>query len=276
MRYENLQQGIEIVASDISIGKSVEFGQDISVKIRGLFKIGDYSRLGDNTHIRGNNVSFGKHLFNSSGLRIGGGGRQHPHANFGIGDRCTIHNNLINICEPVVIGNDVGLSPEVSIMTHGYWQSVLEGYPAKFAGVTIEDGVIVGYRSLILMGVRIAKDIVIGAQSVVTKDLVEKGIYGGSPAKFLNKIVPLGLDQQIAKLEEIFESYKEIAFYHGITPFIKIDYPMVFIRGFQFNAETFEYIGQEDEETDDLRDYIRKFGIRIYTTRPFKSIFEVQ
>jgi len=66
-------------------------------------------------NIRGNNIKFGEHLFHSSGLRIGGGGRQHPDADFEIGDRCTIHNNFINVCEPVVIGDDVGLSQDVAI-----------------------------------------------------------------------------------------------------------------------------------------------------------------
>ena len=113
MKYEVKEKNINIEAAEINIGESVTFGNNINVRLKGNFSIGDYSHLGSNCEILGNNVSIGKHLFNSSGLRIGGGGRQHPNANFSIGDRCTIHNNFINICEPVVIGNDVGLSPEV-------------------------------------------------------------------------------------------------------------------------------------------------------------------
>lgn len=272
-KYENIDRNISITAKEINIGKMVEFGKNISVKVKGKFEIGDFSRLGNNTEILGNNVIIGKHLFNSSGLRIGGGGRQHPNANFKIGDRCTIHNNFINVCEKVEIGDDVGLSPDTSILTHGYWLSVFDGYPATFEGVKIGNGVIVGYRSLIMMGVEIADQIVIGAQSVVTKKLLKKGIYAGSPAKFIKEIIPLTTEDRIKKLNEILASYTEIANYHNITPNITVNYPHVTICDFKINVETFDYEGTENQITDDFRDYIRKWGIRIYTERPFRSNF---
>ena len=272
-KYENSDRNISITAEEINIGKMVEFGRNISVKVKGKFEIGDFSRLGNNTEILGNNVIIGKHLFNSSGLRIGGGGRQHPNANFKIGDRCTIHNNFINVCEKVEIGDDVGLSPDTSILTHGYWLSVFDGYPATFEGVKIGNGVIVGYRSLIMMGVEIADQIVIGAQSVVTKKLLKKGIYAGSPAKFIKEIIPLTTEDRIKKLNEILASYTEIANYHNITTNITVNYPHVTICDFKINVETFDYEGTENQITDDFRDYIRKWGIRIYTERPFRSNF---
>jgi len=276
MKYEDHNKNISIVADRIDIGTNVSFGKNIHIRLKGRFAIGDYSRLGNNTEIMGNNVIFGEHLFHSSGLRIGGGGRQHPNANFTIGDRCTIHNNFINVCEPVIIGDDVGLSPETSILTHGYWLSVLEGYPATFKGVRIGNGVIVGYRSLIMMGVEIADDCVVGAQSVVTKSLIKKGIYGGSPAKFIKEIIPLSIEEKIKKCEDIIVEYKKIATYHNLNPRIIIDFPWITIDDFRVNFETFEYEGTETIVTDDFRDYIRKWGIRVYTKRPFVSNFSFE
>lgn len=273
MIYSDDSRNIKIVAETIEIGKNVHLGKDISIALKGKFSIGDFSHLGNDIHIRGNNVSIGKHLFHSSGLRIGGGGRQHPKADLTIGDRCTIHNNFINVCEPVVIGDDVGLSPETSFLTHGYWMSVLEGYPASFSGVKIGNGVIIGYRSLIMMGIEIADYSVIGAQSVVTKSIKQRGIYAGAPVRFIKEIVSLTDEQKVEKLKQVIDSYLPIAAYHGIKPEIKIDFPFVQLNDFKFNAETFEFWGEEDEETDDLRDYIRKWGIRIYTERPFVSKF---
>ncbi|MDD3281832.1 MAG: acyltransferase [Bacteroidales bacterium] len=273
-KYEDSKKNVRIVANKINIGRNVQFGNNIDVSIKGDFELNDFSRLGHDTQIRGNNIKFGKHLFNTSGLRIGGGGRQHPNANFELGDRCTIHNNFINVCEPVIIGNDVGLSPDTSILTHGYWMSVLEGYPATFSGVTIGDGVIVGYKSLLMMGVSITDNVVIGANSTVTKSLQKKGIYAGTPARFIKEITSLSYEERVIKLNEIIEThYMPIAKYHGINPNIKIEYPLIELNDFRFNVETFEYWGTEDEETDDLRDYIRKWGIRIYTERPFTSKF---
>jgi acetyltransferase-like isoleucine patch superfamily enzyme len=274
MKYEIKEKNVIIIAKNIEIGSEVLFGSNIDININGNFSIGDFSVLGSNCHIRGNNIHIGKHLFNSSGLRVGGGGRYHPNANLKIGDRCTIHNNFINVCEPVVLGDDVGLSPETSILTHGYWLSVLEGYPASFAGVTIGNGVIVGYRSLIMMGVDICSYSVIGAQSVVTKSIPEKGVYAGSPARFIKKIEPLTLDQKMKKLVEIIETYKSMAKYRGIEPKISIDYPIVKIEELSINVETFDFEGEECDITDDFRDYVRKWGIRIYTNRHFKTLLK--
>jgi len=272
--FEDKEKNIRIAAKSINIGQNVTFGNNVSISLKGDFSIGDFSRLGNNVNIRGNNVSFGEHLFHSQGLQIGGGGRQHPDANFEIGDRCTIHNNFINVCEPIKIGNDVGLSQDVAIITHGYWLSVLDGFPASFAGVTIADGVIVGYRSVILMGVNIERNCVIGANSTVTKSLLVKGIYGGTPAKFIKGIDTLSLLEKKQKTEEIIANYLKIAKYHDLEPEITIDYPMVKVDNFTINFETLEYSGEETVHTDDFRDYIRKWGIRIYTERQFSSNFK--
>lgn len=272
--YHNEEKRISIKAENIYIGHDVTLGTAIDIRLKGDFEIGDRSHLGDDVHIRGNTVRIGTDLFHSQGLRVGGGGRQHPNANLQIGDRCTIHNNFINVCEPVVIGNDVGLSPEVSILTHGYWLSVLKGYPARFAGVTIKDGVIIGYRSLIMMGVTIGERAVIGAQSVVTKNLEPDAIYAGNPAKLIKKVLPPTDEEKRALLEHILEEYRAIASYHSISPEIQVEYPIVRVNHCQFNVETLACEGQEDQETDDFRDYVRKWGLRFYTQRPFKSVWQ--
>jgi hypothetical protein len=50
-------------------------------------------------------------------------------------------------------------------------------------------------------------------------------------------------------------------------------YPNIFFKKIIINAETFDYKGEQDDETDDFRDYLRRWGIRIYTERPFISKF---
>jgi len=237
--------------------------------VRGEFEMGEFSHMGEDFDIQCNNLTIGDHFYHSSGLRVGGGGHSGPNANLTIGDRCTVHNNFLNVCEPIVIGNDVGLSEEVSIITHGYWQSVLEGHPAKFAGVTIGNGVIVGYRSIILPGVEIADGCVIGAGAVVTRSLKTKGIYGGNPARFIRGIFPLSNSEKEFKALGIVHKYNELANYHGLTPSIEFKFPEVRVDDFTANLLTFEYKGIETETTDHFRDYMRKWGIRIYTERPF-------
>ena len=273
--YKNSSKDIFIQAEVLTISGTASFGRNVHIDVKGIFHIGDRSKLGDDVEIKGRNVFIGNDLYHSSGLRVGGGGYTNPTANFSIGNRCTIHNNVINIAEPVVIGNDVGLSPEVTVITHGYWLSVLDGFPAKFAGVMIDDGVIVGHRSTILMGVHIHKNIVIGAGSVVTKNLDDaNSIYAGSPAKFIRKVTPISKKERINALGHVINKYKKIANYHGINPTIVVDYPIICVNKCKFDADRLEFDGEEDEETDDFRDYVRKWGLRFYSYRPFRSIYE--
>jgi len=267
---------IVIRANKISVGKKVTFGKNIDIQVRGEFAIGDYSHLGNDIKIRGNNVLFGKYLYHSRGLNVGGGGNTNPQANLTIGNRCTIHDNYINIAEPVVIGNDVGLSREVSIQTHGYWLSVLEGFPAKFAGVTIDDGVIVGFRTTILPGVTIGARNVIGACSVVTKNiLLTNTVCAGNPCRLIRYIeCPLPRPKQEEKLAYIISEYIKIAKYHGYNPVIEVEYPLVYFRECIFSVEYLTFEGPEDVETDHFRDYMRKWGLRFYSDRPFRSIIK--
>jgi len=96
-KYEVRKKNVSIVANDIKIGESVSFGNDVHIRAKGTFSMGNFSRLGNKVEIFGNNIIMGDHLFHSSGLKVGGGGRQNPNANLLIGNRCTIHHNFINV-----------------------------------------------------------------------------------------------------------------------------------------------------------------------------------
>ncbi len=273
MIWKNETKNQIIEAKEIDIAADAVLGRNIDIRVKGIFRLGRGSVLGDGAVIRGNNVIFGDELYNSGHLHVGGGGRQHPTANLTMGDRCVCHNNFLNVCEPIVIGNDVGLSPEVAIITHGYWMSVLDGNPAIFSGVTIKDKVIVGFRTIILMGVTVGEGAIIGAGSVVTKDVEPCSVVAGNPAKFVRKITPItNKEERISLVEKMLGKYREIAEYHGISPRTSLEYPIIKVNQSWFNVETMEWQGDEDIEVDDFRDYVRKWGFRFYG-RPFKSVF---
>lgn len=255
------------------IDETASFGNNVDIQILGTLQIGKYSHIGDNCRIRGNNISIGNHFYNSKDLNIGGGGNTNPTANLIIGDRCVIHNTFINLSSEVIIGNDVGFSYNVSLVTHGYWLSVLDGYPAKFDKILIGNGVIVGYGTIILMGVSIADNIVIGAGSVVTKSLTkEKSIYAGNPAKFIRTIEEPSFADKKENLTKIINNYNDIKKFHGILSNIKVTYPEILVDNCCFNVETMSFTGEESENTDHFRDYARKYGLRFYSSRPFKTI----
>ena len=98
--------------------------------------------------------------------------------NSGVGENCRIGSNTI-------IGNNVRMGPDVIICTqnHKYSRETYDGYIKK--PVIIEDNVWIGYRVIILPGVTVGKNAIIGAGAVVTKDVPAYSIVGGVPAKFL-------------------------------------------------------------------------------------------
>lgn len=177
-------------SEQIIIGEKSRIGENNDIQPNALFSIGNTSHIGSQAHIRGRVVTFGDEVFITNGLRVGGGGRDEPDARFIVGDRCTMHNNFINIAKPVTIGNDVGFSPETILITHGYWQSVLEGYSATFAPITIHDWVILGMRVIVLPGVEIGERAIIGAGAIVTKSLPARCIAVGVPARVIKTNYP--------------------------------------------------------------------------------------
>jgi acetyltransferase-like isoleucine patch superfamily enzyme len=57
-----------------------------------------------------------------------------------------------------------------------------------YCSVKIEQNCFIGAHCTILKGVTIGKNSIIGACSVVTKDIPENQIWGGNPAKFIKNI----------------------------------------------------------------------------------------
>ena len=60
-----------------------------------------------------------------------------------------------------------------------------QGWEQNKTGITVEDDVWIGANSVILPGVHINKGAIIGAGSVVTKDIPPYAIAVGNPAKVI-------------------------------------------------------------------------------------------
>ena len=88
------------------------------------------------------------------------------------------------ICELVSIGQNCFIGHGVMFINDKFTTGGPSGTPELWESTVIQNNVSIGSNSTILP-VSICSNVVIGAGSVVTKDITEPGVYAGNPAKFI-------------------------------------------------------------------------------------------
>ena len=104
-----------------------------------------------------------------------------------IGARCKIQSHSF-VCELVTIGNDCVVAHGVMFINDLFQTGgPARGDKTHWKSTHIGQRVSIGSNATILP-VRICDDVVIGAGSVVTKDILKPGIYAGNPARLMRTI----------------------------------------------------------------------------------------
>lgn len=93
----------------------------------------------------------------------------------------------------IIIGNKVMFGPEVMLIAGNHNTSipgkamadVHQKRPEDDQDIVIEDDVWVGARTTILMGVTVRRGAIIGASSVVTREVPPYAVVAGNPAKII-------------------------------------------------------------------------------------------
>ena len=145
-----------IIYAGNRIGKNFQTGN--KVNIRELNEIGD-------------NVSVGTLSVIEHRVKIGNGVRIHTQA---------------FIPEFTVLEDEVWIGPNVVITNAKYPLS--PGVKESLAGPTIRKGAKIGANATLLPGVVIGINALVGAGSVVTKDVPDGGVVVGNPAKVIKVI----------------------------------------------------------------------------------------
>ena len=144
--------------------------------------VSDKSYIGENTkiwhfsHVRenvdiGKKVTIGQNVYIDEGVKIG--------------DNCKIQN-AAQIYDGVTIKNNVFIGPAV-VFTNDYFPRA-DNKNWEILKTKIDDGASIGANATILCGIKIGKHAMIGAGSVVIKDVEDYALYAGNPAKFIKKI----------------------------------------------------------------------------------------
>jgi len=273
----SIDPSASIRAGSIKIGRKSTICKDVVITCPGSFEIGPCSYIGPGTCISCWDFKAGSYLFLEERVEIGMGGcLQGPDSTVTMGNMvfCGV-DVIINPSKPVSIGNGCGIGCRAAIWTHGAWNSILDGYPAAFAPVTIGKNVWLTGCSNVLPGITIGDGAVVGMMSLVNKDLPTGCLAGGVPVKVLKRDCypkKLSGEEQGIILDKLLEEYRNDAHSRGLHPFVKRDGSRLLIDRVLLDTISLTESGESTELSEDLRDYLRRHGVRILTGKPFRRI----
>jgi len=108
-----------------------------------------------------------------------------------------------SFCYLISIGNNCTICPNVRLIAHDASTYKALGY-TKIGKISIEDGCFIGDSVIVLPGVHIGANSIIGAGSIVTSSIPNNSVAAGNPARvicskdtYLNKIKSLSNSKRI-------------------------------------------------------------------------------
>lgn len=314
-----IKAGTVIKGSNIVIGEQSTIMEDNHIIAADLFQLGRCSTFGRSCNAVCRVIEIGDFYHGGSEIDFGGGGRLGPNSIFRMGNYGFLGDrSIVNTSDTITIGDDVGIGAEVMLWTHGAYLSVLDGFPADFAPLSIGSHVWIPARSVILPGVTIGSNVVISIGSLINRDIPDGVLVGGIPAKVIRENYypkKLSAEQQDQLVRQILVDYAPLLQYKGylvhfeqksehvlvmmineshqiiysdrvqeLEPFIDTTRATILIYfqeddgcvvpagSVHFRLDTMQVAGEMDELSEDLRDYLRRKGIKLYTKRKFSSI----
>ena len=104
-----------------------------------------------------------------------------------VGERCKIQSHAF-VCELVTIGNDCFISHGVMFVNDMFRSGgPAGGDSSQWESTVLGNHVSIGTNATVLP-CRIVDNVVVGAGSVVVRDITEPGIYAGNPARKLRSL----------------------------------------------------------------------------------------
>ena len=97
-----------------------------------------------------------------------------------------LHPELVTIEDNVTISSNSMIFVHVNPTTNEFLKN--HGYPRTIKSVTIKEGAIVSVGCIIIAGVTIGKNSIVGAGSVVSQDVPDNCVVAGNPARVVKKI----------------------------------------------------------------------------------------
>jgi len=149
----------------------------------------------------------GKHIFRKIGrnVKIYHGVEFTFGYNLTIEDDCIIHNHvLLDDRGELIIRKGTSISEHAAVFSHAH--DPVEACVIEHRRTEVGPAARVTYRSLVMPGVRVGEDSMLGAQAVATRDLEPHSIVGGVPGRKIkskNQAARLGEKTEQGPCEEL-------------------------------------------------------------------------
>ncbi len=204
----------DVYANECELNGKITISENCTITCYGLLKMGKTSCISKKVIIDCFNFICGSNFCCLDNTKIGGAGIYSKQAGIQIGNRTFIGQScFLDVSEGITIGDEVAVSNETCIYTHNSYLSVVDGFPCTNAPVEIGSNVHIGSRVIILPGVKIGSNCVIGAGSIVAKDIPSNSLYIARNGIELLKrdYYPKPIDKKTLNktLEQIAFNYKD-------------------------------------------------------------------
>ena len=128
-----------------------------------------------------------------------------------LGEKCIMQDWKLPLYTNLIhLHNNIRLAKGAIFTTHDGTDRMLnhkfggDDFEEKCGCIEIMDNVFVGAHARIMLNTRIGSNVIIGANSVVTKDIPDNSVYAGAPAKFI-----CNFDDYVKKHKDYSEKFRQ-------------------------------------------------------------------
>lgn len=120
-----------------------------------------------------------------------------------IGDQVKYQPRMVPLYPELIrLGNNIMIGAGVRFVTHDAVHTILNrmnmgSFPERIGCIEVMDNVFIGADTTIMPNVRIGSNVIIGANSLVTKDCEDNSVYAGIPARRIGSF-----DDYVAKRQK--------------------------------------------------------------------------
>lgn len=189
-RLSNAWHRLSIAALFVRLAPGVSLGRKVRFWGRPLIQAydGGRVRIGDGVLLNSSNRGYHLNMYGPVKLLA-----DRPGARIEIGEHTRIHGSCLHACASIVVGKRCLIAANCQVIDSSGHELCFPEVQARIRStdvgraIVIEDDVWLGAGTFVLPGVTIGRGAVIGAGSVVTRDIPPMTVAAGNPARVIRR-----------------------------------------------------------------------------------------